>query len=327
MKFSTFGEAESGGIIESQAMVHYSKVSDFFEKNIQNIHSNSLFFMLFDELDEGFTIQNQQFSLMLLALFRAVEKIYKSLQKSSNIQFRPVLFLRSDIFDSLQDNDLNKLDDYILKLDWSQYSGTAYDLKSIVEARIKTSLKDPSATWDYIVDEYDPNKPQYMKSLWDFMISRTYERPRDIIKFLKICRKRNDSDLLTAECIKKAECEYSSWLFKELDNEIFAHNSIWRKVAMLISTIGKNAFNRSELEELFLEDNEILEYLKNKKVDPVYLTEMLFNFGILGTFDTSTEKWTFKYKDNMLLFNKKAKLIVHYGLIKKFRLKIVAVMD
>ena len=321
------GEGCLADTLESQTSVHYSKVNDILEKKIQKIHSNSLFFMLLDELDEGFSVQNIQFSLILLALFRAIEKIYKKLQRDTNIQFRPVVFLRSDIFDSLKDNDLNKLDDFILKLDWSKYSGTAYDLKSVVEARIKTSLKDSDATWEYIVDEYDENKPQYMTSLWNFMINRTYERPRDIIKFLKICRKKNVPGLLTAEYIKKAEFEYSNWLFKELDNEIFAHNSIWSKGAMLISMIGKNSFKREELEKLFLEEREISEYLKNNNLDPICLTEMLFNFGILGTFDTSTNRWIFKYKDSMLPFNKKAKLIVHYGLIKKFRLKITTIMD
>ena len=321
------GEGCLADTLESQTLVHYSKVNDILEKKIQKIHSNSLFFMLLDELDEGFSVQNIQFSLILLALFRAIEKIYKNLQRDTNIQFRPVVFLRSDIFDSLKDNDLNKLDDFILKLDWSKYSGTAYDLKSVVEARIKTSLKESDATWEYIVDEYDENKPQYMNSLWNFMINRTYERPRDIIKFLKICRKKNVPGLLTAEYIKKAEFEYSNWLFKELDNEIFAHNSIWSKGAMLISMIGKNSFKREELEKLFLEEREISEYLKNNNLDPICLTEMLFNFGILGTFDTSTNRWIFKYKDSMLPFNKKAKLIVHYGLIKKFRLKITTIMD
>ena len=184
------GEGCLADTLESQTSVHYSKVNDILEKKIQKIHSNSLFFMLLDELDEGFSVQNIQFSLILLALFRAIEKIYKKLQRDTNIQFRPVVFLRSDIFDSLKDNDLNKLDDFILKLDWSKYSGTAYDLKSVVEARIKTSLKESDATWEYIVDEYDENKPHYMNSLWNFMINRTYERPRDIIKFLKICRKK-----------------------------------------------------------------------------------------------------------------------------------------
>ena len=96
---------------------------------------------------------------------------------------------------------------------------------------------------------------------------------------------------------------------------------------MLISMIGKNSFKREELEKLFLEEREISEYLKNNNLDPICLTEMLFNFGILGTFDTSTNRWIFKYKDSMLPFNKKAKLIVHYGLIKKFRLKITTIMD
>lgn len=63
------------------------------------------------------------------------------------------------------------------------------------------------------------------------MINRTYERPRDIIKFLKICRKKMFLAFLQQNT---SEFEYSNWIFKELDNEIFAHNSIWSKGAMLL---------------------------------------------------------------------------------------------
>lgn len=227
---------------ECQTYVHYARVTDSLRDLLGNMKSNSFFFMLFDELDEDFSANSKSFQLVLLSLFRAIELVYKNLNKSGNINFRPVLFLRSDIFDSLKDNDLNKLDDYIFRLNWSQYSGSDYDLKSVVEARIKASLGNRDATWDYIVDEFDLDKPTYMNSLWDFMLNRTYERPRDIIKFLKLCRKKNVPGMLTAEYIKKAEIDYSKWLFKELDNELYAHNKIWDKAAMLISNIGKECF-------------------------------------------------------------------------------------
>jgi len=179
---------------EQQTTIYYSNVNTSILKIIKNINSESMFFMLFDELDEDFSANDESIRLILLALFKAIESIYQEL-KRYEIKFRPLLLLRSDIFDGLRDNDLNKLDDFIFRLNWSKYAGSKYDLKSIVEARIKASLQDPNAIWEDIAFDYDESRSYYIKSLWDFMINRTYERPRDIIKFLKICKKKRSSHL------------------------------------------------------------------------------------------------------------------------------------
>jgi len=315
------------GSTEQQVTLHYQTVTDSLIRLINNACSDSLFFMLFDELDEDFSAGDPSIRLILLSLFRAIENLYKEFNKNSNINFRPLLLLRSDIFDSLRDNDLNKLDDYVFRLNWSKYAGSQYDLKSVVEARIIASLQNPNATWEHVANDRGQNRPGYMQSLWHFMLNRTYERPRDIIKFLKICGRKNVSAKLDADGVKSAEFDYSNWLFRELDNEIYAHEPIWDKAAMLISSIGVNTFDRCDLEEQFKNDSVVADYLELNDKKPIQLIETLFDFGILGTIEPVSKRWIFRYKDHLLPFNKDAKLIVHYGLLKKFRLRVISVQS
>lgn len=55
--------------------------------------------------------------IFFLSLLRAIEDMSIEF-RDMNINFRPLLALRADIFDGLEDNDLNKLDDYVIRLKW-----------------------------------------------------------------------------------------------------------------------------------------------------------------------------------------------------------------
>jgi hypothetical protein len=109
------GETASGTQTQAQATVHYQKVVELLHSKISNIQSASQYWIFIDELDEGYRAGDTGLRLILLALLRAVEDSAIKL-RSSGISFRPLLVLRSDIFDRLEDNDLNKLDDYVLRL-------------------------------------------------------------------------------------------------------------------------------------------------------------------------------------------------------------------
>lgn len=194
-------------------------------------------------------------NLILLALLRAIENVFIEL-KNSNIKFRPLLLLRSDIFDTLEDNDLNKLDDYIFKLNWSTTSGSSYTILDIINTRIKASTNQ-NLQWEDIADDYEENRPRYVSSLLKYMLARTFERPRDIIKYLKFCKKSAPSGKLTFATVEKAEFDYSNWFFKELRDEIHSHLPCWREAFMDINKIGKGKFSIKQYTEQLKKDKEI----------------------------------------------------------------------
>uniref|UniRef100_B8DL01 Uncharacterized protein n=1 Tax=Nitratidesulfovibrio vulgaris (strain DSM 19637 / Miyazaki F) TaxID=883 RepID=B8DL01_NITV9 len=299
--------------------IHFSQATRSILECIKRTQTQNTYYLFFDELDEGYTTRDKSLGLVILALLRAVEVLSKDLQ-SSGIEFRPIVMLRSDIFERLHDNDLNKLDDYIVRLDWSAYAGSKGNLIDIVNARIRASL-GKEYSWNDIAVDNDRDLPQNVESLWKYIVNRTYERPRDIIKFMKFCKSECTSEKLTFKDVKRAELKYSPWLFNELKDEMCAHLECYEKAVMAINIIGCTSFPYETMCQVLREEDSVARYCKNNSVSEGEIVQLLFDFSVLGTIEPSG-RWMFKYKDLNLPFNKRANLTLHYGLVKKLRVKI-----
>lgn len=314
------GEVSRGSQSQFTAPIHYQKVVDKLGKFIKQTKSESEYWLFIDELDEGFRAGDNNLRLVLLGLLRAVEDTALNL-KSANIKYRPLLALRSDIFDRLEDNDLNKLDDYIFRINWtSREEMDSHALKLVAEARIKKSipsLKTSSDAWAEVVVNNDPKLPSYIDSVWSFMAARTYDRPRDIIKFLKSCRKHTPSGQLSFESARMAEDTYSDWLYREIRDEIHSYLPCWREAMQCITRVGFGRFDSKKIYEEFRKDRATSKWMSEQGKEPEDLGEILFDFGVLGNFDDG--RWLFKYKDEDLAWNPNGELIVHFGLCKKLR--------
>lgn len=310
---------------EEVTQVHYNKVVKLLENKLCALDTECEFWIFIDELDEGYKAGDTNLRLLLLALLRAVEN--SSLKLNSYLKFRPLLVLRSDIFDSLEDNDLNKLDDYIIRLKWSSEDTRSdrYALKEVISARIRNSLPNCGPMpWEKIVQDKDGNLPDKTSTTWKYIANRTYERPRDIIKFLKYCSEvfasTNNSyqNKLTFQDVKKAEDKYSDWLYKELRDELQAYLPCWRETFQCLTSIGKGKFPKSELDKYLKDNHTIMKWMSDNHKETNDIIELLFNFGILGNLDGS--RWLFKYKDEDLSWNENMDLIIHFGLHKKLRI-------
>lgn len=323
-------ENNNGGSEQTLVRVHYNKAVDMLTELLSKIESDSEFRLFFDELDEGYSVGDDRLNLMILALIRAVEESAIFL-KDKNINFKPLLVLRSDIFDVLEDNDLNKIDDYTLQLKWTLdpqlTSGEALDeeklmtLRNVVNYRISASVPMNSSVtdvWHGVVVDADEDLPQSVSTIWKFMSNRTFERPRDIIKFLKIAAKYQKKGRLKYSAIEQAEDDYSTWLYKEIKDEIQSHLPIWRESLQAITKIGKGKFSYQDFVGSLGKNAAIVKWLNSESRDPISIAELLFKFGIIGNLED--RRWLFGYKDTTLAFDPDMELIVHYGLHKKLRL-------
>ncbi len=285
---------------------------------LSGLGSDVTYYLLFDELDEGWHAGDENHKLLLLALIRAIENIYKRFEKSG-IKFRPVLALRSDIFELLEDSDLNKLDDFILKLEWTTESTNGYDLSKLVNKRIMSSFGESTLDpWNSIVENYDRALPYGVNSLWKYMLNRTYERPRDIIKYLKYCKNVNATGKLYFHHAAKAEIGYSNWLYGEIRDEVNTYLPVWKESMQCLTKIGKGKFEYSLLEEYLNLDTTIKKYLNEKKISAYDIACQMFNLSIIG--NAINGKWFFKYKDHIIPFDSTKDIIVHYGLKNKLRM-------
>lgn len=314
----------SSGSEQQLVKVHYTKIVKALSTRLLNVSSDSVYRIFFDELDEGYSASDDRLKNILLALIRAVENSALAVA-SSNLKFYPLLVLRSDIHDSLEDNDLNKIHDYALKLRWSQNpeinDETSMSLRSVVNSRILASIPQLDGVpdpWLEVVNDDDVSLPSSVDSIWKYVANRTYERPRDIIKFLKISRRYQKTGLLTFHALEKAELDYSDWLYGEIKDELQSHLSVWGEALGAITKIGVGRFSCAQLCEALTSDKKICAWMEDNSASPVDIVGLLFRFGVLGNLDE--KRWLFGYKDGTLSFNEDMDLILHYGLHKKLRI-------
>lgn len=323
-------ENNSGGSEQTLVKVHFNKAVDMLSRLLVQIESESEYRLFFDELDEGYSSDDQRLNLMILALIRAVEDS-ALLLRTGSLNFKPLLVLRSDIYDVLEDNDLNKIDDYTLFIRWSLdpkiTAGDTLDseklmtLRNVVNNRISASISVASAisdTWHTVVIDEDQGIPYSVDSLWKYMANRTFERPRDIIKFLKIAARHQRQGRLRYSAVELAENDYSNWLYKEIKDEIQSHLPVWRESLQAITKIGRGKFSLEEFEASLKKDSAITKWLESSSKNATDIAEALFKFGVIGNLEN--RRWLFGYKDNALAFDPDMELIVHYGLHKKLRL-------
>ena len=186
----------------------------------------------------------------------------------------PIIVLRSDIFNKLNahDNDLNKLDDAILRIDWTgKIDCKNYSLRKLIHKRIEASVgkKQDYDCWSYISNledsmSLDVDDAEGKERLWWYMIQRTMDRPRDILKYLKKCSEFNPNGILDKETVvgyKSAEKDYSSWFYDEIGSEIYSHLPIWVEVLNVIKGSGFNTFTPGVLERALREKKS------NKRLD------------------------------------------------------------
>jgi len=314
------GEYSSGSQEQQPINVHYQRIVTELTKKICAVSSDSEYWLFVDELDEGYRAGDEHLRLVLLALLRAVEDTAQAF-KLAGVKYRPLLVLRSDIFDRLEDNDLNKLDDFVLRLNWtSREESDEYSLKLIPEARIKKSIPGVSKdAWESVVENYSSHLPNAVNTLWAYMANRTYDRPRDIVKFLKCCTKHAPSGLLTFEHVKMAEDKYSDWLYREIRDEIHSYLACWKEAMSCITRIGKARFTAEAFIDVLSKDHSVSKWVTDNGKTYQLVVETLFDFSVVGNY--AGERWLFKYKDHDLGWDPDMDLIVHYGLYKKLRIK------
>lgn len=313
------GGGEKGKEIEYEIPIHFSKAIEPLKKLLSKITSETKYFILFDELDEGYQTKDTNKRLLLLSLFRSIENLVIEF-RSYKFPFRPVLTLRTDIFDNLADNDLNKYDDFIIRLNWQADSKYNYSIRELINARINSSLNiTDEDLWNLVCKDFDLKVPGPKKSVWRYLYTRTFERPRDMIKFLKYCQNTTPKGLLTFENVKHAENNFSDWFYREIRDELQSHLPVWKESISGLSKIGKGILKTEDFKDVLLNDKEIVKYINNSNNSVEDLMETLFEFSIIGNLDENN-RWLFKYKDHDLTWNSSRRLCIHFGLQKKLRI-------
>ena len=244
----------------------------------------------FDELDQGITAFDEGRARMLTGLLLAARDIRQQ-TKDRPVPVNPVVYLRTDLWDDLAFSDKNKISQTAaLNLEWESES-----LFALVNARLDVRI-GKNVEW---VDITTANAMRGSQTKWNHILSRTFLRPRDAIKFLNAAlseAKKRDGDplLLDNEDVTNArDNSYSVYLKAELDDEIIAHWARWDDALQVCSAISTITFTRDE----FVPEYDCRKS-KDNNVTAEQALELLYRFSVIGYERRSGyggTSWAFQY--------------------------------
>jgi len=315
------------GVVQ-KAEANWIDRTNALEQVIAKHIDESRYLILFDELDEDYRYMSeadryQNFTDLMTGLFKAVQDI-KSIFRSTAAKITPIIFLRDDIYDVLQDPDKTKWDDAKIELDWN-----APRLKELLAFRISRTV-DPSSTGRMPFDEawrllfkgpgisygYQQQKKQ---SVLEYILKSTHMRPRDVIRYLSECARVaiEQGGPLGESSIKRADAQFSGYLKREIEAEISGVVPHAPKLFDVLSTLRKENFTLGEFIDAYR--SSVQPELFNR-YDPAWVLKVLFFFSVIGNQPRQVNQTVFRYLRRGAQINFNESFVVHRGLLKALQI-------
>ena len=249
------------------------RLSDF--ANAEGI----IFYMVADDLDKHWRPDTRQSIDLLIGLVSEVDRIQRLFQQ----RFRPVLFLREDIYDVLSqyDDDLPKRN--MLRLEW-----TRSNLKHLVAERLAFAAGESNVSDDDTWAGIFPDLVDGQSSV-DYILSRSLPRPRDVLDF---CQKsvdqaqRNGHNHVVAQDIVDGEQEFSSALFWSIESEFRGLYPGLVEILIGFERVPESMpwreFERITNNVIASNQGIIAKWVNGEGIDAQSLADILFAIGLIG---------------------------------------------
>lgn len=301
---------------------------DILEDAIRQYLDGSRYYIVFDELDEDYrTIldlrNNAQYTQLVTGLFKAAQDV-TAIFSGDAYRIHPVVLLRDDIYEVLQDSDKNKWSDRKIDLDWD-----ADDIQELLAFRLSRAIDPNSASlrfsdaWRRMFSEgsVPVGRRQHGKmETFDYIARSTLMRPRDFIHYLQVCaqqalqrNQRNVAPILVRELDKG----FSNYLKNELVDEIHSVLPDIVEILDLMSQIRKQAFSIDEFRDAF-ERQRAAGRLQTADVE--FVLKVLFHFSVIGNQPRQRLISVFRYQSKEARFNFSERVVIHRGLFKALQI-------
>ena len=206
---------------------------------LEILSHNKQYYLLFDQLDLGWDGSEETQRLLIGLILAARDVVRATDNKAKDV--RVVVFLRSDIHETLRFEDKNKIEPDVVELRWD-----AQNLQQLVSKRVDASA---NGAWE---DVFTGDRMRQQLSQLSYIVKRTMLRPRDIIQFcvyakdnaLALGKERIDKD-----SIYEAERHYSDYMRKEFQDECKASLPEIDNMFELIKEIGLDRIERNKFLE------------------------------------------------------------------------------
>ncbi len=245
---------------------NWIEYANYLEDIIVGYSGDAAYFVLFDELDEDYrdiiaTEQYKQYTALITSLFKAVQDIRSTFSGGRGPRLYPVIFLRDDIYDLIQDSDKNKWGDFRVDLNWDEAK-----IKQVIAFRISRAI-DPvcdhalsfGAAWDGVFGQLPMGVGRKNKiSTFEFISRSTLLRPRDFVAYLQNCAQQaldqslddhDDQAKISNSIVRRVDKAFSNYLREELTDELFAILPDISAIFDTISQLRKWNFSVREFEK------------------------------------------------------------------------------
>lgn len=318
---------EGGRETKKSELTWIEKVEILESILLQNL-DDSKYMIIFDELDEDYkdvikAERHEQYTALLTSLFKAVQDI-KSIFSKEKFQVFPMIFLRDDIYDIIQDPDKTKWNDLKIELDWDERS-----IKNLLAFRLTKAFNPGLSTmpftraWKLAFADKPVrygHKQQKQTNAFNFITRSTQRRPRDYIRYLQACAEetmKHKYSLISPQTIIKVDKAFSNYLRSELEDEIHGILPEIRHILDLLSKIRKQTLFIREFESAYKESVEKGE-MEGRNIE--FILRILFHFSVIGNQPKQKNIQVFRYENPEARFNLNEKIIIHRGLFKALQI-------
>lgn len=333
IKIAKFGENDE--IIEKQVITTFIECLEPLKEILCKLFKENFkkeIILIYDELDTKFT-NDVDYKNLIISLIKKTGELNEFFY-DKNIKIKIMVFLREDIFNLLNDYDLNKIkEDNSVKIDWGRNEESS-PLVEMIMKKIKHSYPSlskkiteeiiklifPKIKYNYY---NNGNKSIKYINAFEYYLRRTFLRPRDLITFLnKIIDINKNADKFYDNLVKKAEKSYSEYLVNEIRNEMKGHleDEEIDYILSLLRTFSKRYFFYSDLENFYKTTKK-----ENIEIDLKKCITLLFNLSVLGNHYIDNKRgvkfYKYNYREQNIEINFDQTFVLHEGFTKYFILK------
>lgn len=299
---------------------------EILENFLQGELGAQKYIIVFDELDEDYKeiiepLKYSRYTNLLTSLFKAAQDIRA---KFSKLKYYPVICLRDDIYDILQDPDKTKWIDLKADLEWNEDS-----LKRMLAFRIsraidpKGDILDFNSAWGKIVSTEGVrtgNRKKSRMATFDFICRSSFLRPRDLVRYIQVCAEKTldkNGKIIKPETVSECDTTFSNYLRSELEDEIHGAIPDIHNILNIFTELRKQTIRIEEFKEAFARH---LEEGKFKTSDSNFILQALFVFSVIGNQPKQITHQIFRYKNKDARLNLRENIIVHRGLFRSLQI-------
>lgn len=299
---------------------------DILERFILTEIDNSSYFVLFDELDEDYKdviekYQSNEYIDLITSLFKAVQDI-RSVFKTKSHSIFPVVFIRNDIYELIQDSDKNKWNDLRVDLNWDEAK-----IKNLLAFRISRANNSSGSilaftdAWNLLFRQGGVpvgDRQKERMEIFDYIARSTLLRPRDFVRYLQVAataeveKRQNLIAPITVRAVDKA---FSNYLRDEFVDEIHAVLPDINAILDILSQLRKQTLSIDEFKRAY--ENKLAGG-QLKLADADLVLRILFHFSIIG--NVGNKVMFFRYLNRDATLNVSERIAIHRGLFKSLQI-------